>query len=166
MKIELDLTKILTDEFGNQTETLQESIARQVIEKITEEVRGDCEKEIKNAIAAVIREGLTEAVRQKMPVLIEDLMQAEYQEIDRYGNPKGGPKTLRTELIKTISENLVYDKKGYIQDCNFFTKAVDAAIEANVRTFKDQYNKLVDDNFSRQAMAYAIEKMKEKLGFK
>jgi ribonuclease D len=164
MKIELDLTDILSDDYGS--ETLQESIRRQVIQSLTETVQKGIAKKIDHEVEKVINEEIKAAVAAQMPTIVEDLMSAEYTVVDCYGSRSTGPTTFRKELVKEVTTQLVYKKTQYSSDANAFTKAVDAVVASRVQEFKAEFDKQVNSQFVAEAMEYATAKLKQRLGVK
>lgn len=161
-KIEIDLNDILADEDG-PIENLQESIKRQVIEKLTATLSAGISKQVTEQIAIVIDSELTSAVKAQMPSIVSDLMEAEYTPVGRYGE-RGQTTTFRNEMVKKITEEMKYRKTTYSSDENVFTKAVDAAISENVTEFKKQFLGTVNAQFVLETMKFAVETLKSKLG--
>src|ERR1700735_2433418 len=106
MKIEIDLNNILGDEYG--TETLQESVRRQVVESLAETMKKGILKKIDEETSRIMNEQLQEVLKAHMPDLVNDVMNAEYTPISRYGE-KSGPTTFRAELIKSVVGNMKYE---------------------------------------------------------
>ncbi|GAJ29827.1 hypothetical protein [Acidomonas methanolica] len=161
MKIEIDLNDILGDEYG--AETLQESVKRQVIEHLSSSVEKDIKKRISEETNRILQEELQSAVKEKMPALIDDLLTAEYVPTDRYGRTEKAT-TLCSELIRVVSENMVYKKGSYRSENNAFTNAVDAVIEAQVDGFKKEFVAKVDASFKAEALRVATQSILAKLG--
>lgn len=162
-KIEIDLEDILGDEYGS--ESVQESIRRQVIDSITKSVADGIKNRINNAVSETITDGLNKYLKKQLPALFAQMMDAEYTPVGRYGDA-GKPTTLRQELLKNITENMVYRKTGSSYDRNMFTKAVDEVMEEQMKAFKSEFNKQVDATFTAAAFEYARTKLQEKLGVK
>lgn len=163
MKIEIDLKDILHDEdYGS--ETLQESIKRQVVEKLTASVSQGISKKIDTEISKAINEKIKKSLDKIKPNLINEIFDAEYIQVDRWGDRTGKPTTFRKELIRSINEEMVYKKSHSSYDRNIFTKAVDEAVAIQCETFKKEFNKLVDADYIAQTKAYAIKVLQEKLG--
>ncbi len=101
-----------------------------------------------------------------MPLIMDDLLKAEYVQADRYGHSTGKATNFREQLVKAINDQMVYSKGGYSSDKNMFTKSVDSVIEEQMRAFKEQFIKQVDAEFCQEAMDYATKKLKERLGIK
>lgn len=164
MKIEIDLNDILGDEEG-PSETLQESVKRQVIAKLTERVSTGIEKQINDAVAQTISESLKAAVAEQMPALINDLMTASFRPVDQWGNSKE-KTTFREQLVASIHAQMTYKKTTYDSDKNAFTLAVDACCKENMVIFRKQFDAQVNEMFAKEAFDYAVKKMSEKLGVK
>lgn len=161
MKIEIDLNDILGDEMGS--ETLQESVRRQVLDSVTKTVQTGISARIDAAISTTITAAIQEYLNGELPVLLANIMDSEYKPVGRYGE-KGEPTTFRKELVKSINENMVYKRTNYSSEANLFTKAVDAVVEDNLKSFKEEFRKKVDSDYTAYAMAYATEQLKKKLG--
>lgn len=164
MKIEVDLNDILGDENG--VETLQESVRRQVIEALTRNIREGVQKQITTETARVINEELQAAIRERMPAIVDDLLNAEYRSVDRWGDQAKEPTTFRAELVKAIHEQMVYKPARYENEKSTFTKAVDAVVGAKMEEFRAAYIRQVDAQFVADAMKYASDKLTERLGIK
>ena len=161
MKIEIDLDDILGGENG--TETLQESVRRQVITAVSATVKTGIGEKIDRAISETITNNIQTFLKDQMPLLLGDIMDAEYTPVGRYGDA-GKPTSFRKQMLKTIEENMVYKKDNYSSDNNAFTRAVDDVIEQHMKLFKADFNKKVDADFTAAAMQYATEVLKKKLG--
>jgi len=157
MKIELDLDEILGGE---------ESIREQVVNMISNEVQSGLKKKLDSEVARVINESLAKAVGDKMPELVNAVLETPYIPVDRWGDRDFGskPTTFRAQLVKSINEQMVYSKKTFSSDENAFTRAVDAVVSANISTFKAAFDKIVHEKFTNEAFAYATGQLKKKLG--
>jgi hypothetical protein len=160
MKIELDLSDIFYE--GDDPCDLQEAIKAEVVRVITGKIHKGIGHAVEIETAKVIQDELQSAVRDQMPALIEDLMNAEYTSVDRYGS-QGGPTTFRKELIAEINRNMVYKAARYDSEKNAFTKAVDSTMAEKLREFKQLFNKTVDSTFVAEAMDFAAKKLAERL---
>jgi hypothetical protein len=161
MKIEIDLNDILGDEYG--AETLQESVRRQVIQNLTEQVSKGVKNKIDVEVSKVISETLQESIKAQMPALIDDLINTEYQPVTFYGDRKA-KTTFRTELIKSIMEQMTYKRESYSDKENLFTKSVNAVISDQMKIIAADYKKTVDEFIGKQAFELAITTLKTKLG--
>ena len=163
MKIAIDLQDILHDHHGDPTETLAESIRRQVVEHITATAQGDVKRQISEAVSKVLDEELRKAVVEQMPAIVGSLMDHPYTPVGRYGD-RGKETTFRAEFLKAITEQMVYKKASHDSDKNAFSKAVDATVSEHLSEFKAAFNKQVDGAFVSEAMAFATAKMRERFG--
>ena len=159
MKIEIDLNDILGGETGS--ETLQESIRRQAIEAITENTKKGISSRIDRAVAETIQEEINTYLKAEMPRLLADIMDAEFRPVSPYGE-RGETTTFRKAVVKAINENMTCRKTQYASETSAFTKAVDGVIADRVAAFSKQ----VDAGFTAEAMAYAVNTLKQKLGIK
>ena len=107
MKIEIDLNDILGDEYG--TESIEDSVRRQV----TDWLVVDFKKRVGKALDSEVTERVTSLVNDqleaKFPVMIEELWEMKYVPVTRYGEV-ATESTLRNEILKTITKELVYKK--------------------------------------------------------
>lgn len=161
MKIQIDLNEILGDETG--VETLQESVRRQVTDALVRATKQGVDATIKQEVTATIKNTLESELIERMPIIVNDVLTAEYTPVTRYGET-AKPTSFRAELIKTIHEQMVYKRTTYDSDKNAFTKAVDAVVGENVAEFKKEFQKLVTAQFVADAMAFATAEMSKRLG--
>lgn len=163
MKIEIDLKDILHHEdYGS--ESVQESIRRQVVDKLTASVSQGIAKKIDEEISKAINEQIKKSLDEIRQNLIDQILDAEYIQVNQWGDRTGKSTTFRKELIRSINEEMVYKKTRSSYDRNSFTKAVDTVVEAQCETFKKEFNKLVDADYVARTKAYAVTVLKEKLG--
>lgn len=163
MKIEIDLNDILHDEHSEPTETLAESIRRQVVDRLAQDARAATENAARAAVNAAIAEGVKTAIDTQIPALIDDLLDAEYMPVSRYG--AGGELTsVRKELLKHLTEVAVISKGGYSSDKNAWTKAIEESVGSKLREFQSLWLKEVDARFMAQAMQYAAEAFAKRAG--
>lgn len=164
MKIEIDLNDILGDEYG--AETIQESVKRQVVEKMSLEIKSGIGRKIDEELARLIQETLKKSLEEVSPKLITELMDAEYISVDRYGSRSKEKTTFRTELVKAIQEQMVYKTESYRDRQSFFTNAVDEVVQNEVSKFKTEFNGQVNNAYLQQTMEYAVKVLKERLNIK
>lgn len=163
MKIEIDLNDILGDEFGS--ETLQESIKRQIVDHLINVSKAAVKDRINSEVAKAIDEEIKMAIKDQMPKIINDLINMEYYPTDKWGN-RADPITFRNQLLKVLCAEMVYKTQRYESDRNEFTKAVDSIIQDAMKEFKELFKTNVDDIFFKEAVLYATENLKTKLGIK
>ena len=163
MKIEIDLKDIMHDEdFGS--ETMAESIKRQVVANIEKNLASGIAKKIDMEISKAIDEQIKKSLDEIRPSLIEQVLDSEYISVDRYGDRSKEPTTFRKQLIKAVNENMVYKKGNYYNDNNPFTKAVDAILEEKAKEFKKQFDEIINKEYVAETKADAVKVLKEKLG--
>lgn len=161
MKFEVDLNDILGDEYG--AETLQDSVRRQVVERVTAYVEKGVKDQINAAVSETITQQLQAYVTDKMPEIGREILETEYTPVGRWGE-KAEPTTFHKELLKVFTEQMVYKKTQYSSDSNAFTKTVDSAMEKALQQFKVDYQKQVDAQFTHEALTFAVTTLKKKLG--
>jgi len=160
MEIKVDLSEVFD---GEEPLSIEEAIKHEVIRSLTAKIKQGIEKQVQCEVSRVINEELAKAVQEQMPTIINDLLNAEYVMVSRYGDVQG-MTTFRKELVKVITENMVYKKTQYASDRNAFTKAVDEVIAENVKTFQAEFNSLVTTEFAKESLAHAVAVLKKKLG--
>ena len=164
MKIEIDLNDILTDEYSD-SETLGESIKRQIVENLQGRIEKGIKQTIDLEISKFINEQIKEHTTTMMPSIINDLIDMEYTRVGRYGE-KEGKTTFRNELLKTIQEQMVYKRCSYSSDENHYTRAVNDIIKQQVDSFKIEFSKTLDETTVKDTMSYALSKLNERFNIK
>lgn len=164
MKIEIDLKDILQDDdYGS--ETMQESIRRQVVEKLQSDLAKGITNKIDEEVSKAINEQIKKALDEIRPNLIKEILDTPYFSVDKWGSRAKESTTFRNQLVKSVHEQMIYQKTNYPSERNAFTKAVDEVLQNEAKAFETQFKKLVDDNYVAQTKAYAVKVLKEKLGF-
>jgi hypothetical protein len=163
MKIEIDLDDIFRDEDGNPEESLQDSIRRQVIDKLSGDLRKKMFARIDTEISSIMRDQIDAVMKEKMPELIDDIMNATYVPVSSYGQ-KSEPTTFRTELINAVSAQMTYEPQDYSTRENAFTKAVKSIVEAKTKEVRDHITKEIDVKFKEDAIKFAVQRLSERLG--
>lgn len=161
MKIEIDLNDILGDEYGS--ETLQESVRRQVIENLTKVVTAGIQKKIDTETSRIMNETLQGALQEKMPALLDDIMNTEYTPISSYGE-RGEKTSFRQMLIKSVAAECTYKPARFSSDENRFTQGIRSIIETQMEAFKKEFASKIDEQFKRDALTFAVTKLSERLG--
>lgn len=160
MEIKIDLHDVLRDEYGSM-ESFAESIHRQVADNMTNLITKGLEKRINEEVAKKIDEQIKTIVGCQMPSLFSELIDKEYDVRDRYGS-YGGKTTMRNQLIKTLTDQMVYKEARYDSDKNYFTKNIDLVASAKMVEFKKIFDAKVDETFTKAAFDYAYNKVVEK----
>lgn len=163
MKIEIDLDDIFRDEDGNPEESLEDSVRRQVIDRLSGDLRKRLFSQLDVELSAVMREQLNAVMTEQMPSLVDDIMNTTYTPVSTYGQ-RGEPTTFRDEIIKSIGANMKYEPKNYSCDENAFTKAVKSIVEAKTNEIKKELLDQVDTKFRADAIGFAVTELSKRLG--
>lgn len=163
MKIEIDLDNIFRDEEGNPEESLQDSIRRQVVARLTDDYRKRLFKTFDEELSKIMRDQLAVVMKTQMPSLVDDIMNTTYTPISSYGE-RSAPTTFRAEIVKSISANLKYEPKNYSHDENAFTKAVKSIVELKTGEIKKALTEQIDTKFRTDAISYAVKELSVRLG--
>lgn len=161
MKIEIDLKELLTDEFGN-TENLAETIKSEIVSNLSKTLSESITKRITEEVAKLIDDEIKRVVACQMPSLLSELIDKEYTIVASYGRVEG-TTTIRNQLIKTLTSEMVYKKTNWESEKNYFTKNVDAIMEEKMVLFKKEFDKKVNEIFTNEALVYATDKLKKTL---
>ncbi len=162
MKLEIDLDDIFRDENGAE-ESLEESVRRQVIDRLSGDLRKRLFDRIDARLSQIMNEQIGKVMEEKMPTLIDDIMNVEYRPVSRYGECSE-PTTFRTEIIRAVSGQMVYAPKRYESEENTFTKAVRSIVNTQTRAIQDAISQQVDAQFKESAIKFAVEELSRKLG--
>ena len=163
MKIEIDLADVFSDECGYPEESTEDSIRRQVLARLTNEYRERLFKRFDDELAAIMHAQIREAIGLQMPSSVEDIMNAEFTPVSIYGE-RSEPTTFRAEIIKAIGSELVYKPKTYSSEENTFTKAVKGVVGEQTKAIEKALRAEIDESFKRDAIAFAVTKIQERLG--
>ncbi len=163
MKIEIDLDDIFRDENGEPNESLQESIRRQALDKLSGDLRQRLFNGLDQELSETMRKQLNDVMASKMPELIDDIMNATYTPVSPYGS-RGDPTTFKQELIKAVAANMKYEPKSYSSEENAFTRAVKSALDAKTKAVEKAIVEQVDAKFKEDAIKFAVSKLSERLG--
>jgi hypothetical protein len=163
MKIEIDLDDIFRDENGEPGESLEESIRRQVTDRLTGDLRKRLFDRFDVQLSEIMHDQIGAVMKEKMPPLMDDILNATYVPVSTYGQ-RGEPTTFRDEIIRSITANLKYEPKTYSRDENAFTQAVKSVVEQKTSAIKAEITKQVDTQFAADALKIAVAKLAERLG--
>ena len=163
MKIEIDLDDVFRDEDGYPEESAQDSIRRQVLARLTTDYKERLFKRFDDELAAMMQAQIREVMNLQMPSLVDDIMNAEFTPVSNFGQ-RSEPTTFRSQVVKAISANLVYSPKNYASEENAFTSAVRGVVKEQMAAFEKSFKAQIDDKFKNDAIAFAVEKLRERLG--
>ena len=163
MKIEIDLENVFRDEDGCPEESLEESVRRQVISRLTEDYRKKLFDRFDLELGKIMRDQIETVMADRMPGFVDDILDAEYIPVTRYGE-RQPVTTFRAEIIEAIAKNLKYEPKNYSSDENAFTRAVKSVVEAKTSEIKKGLIEEIDTKFRADAIGFAVQQLSERLG--
>lgn len=163
MKIELDLDDILRDEEGFPGESIEESVRRQIVGRLTEDYRKRLFSRFDQELSDIMQAQMSAVMTERMPEFIDDILNATYTPVSSYGQ-RGEPTTFRAEIIKSIAANMKYEPKNYPSDENAFTRAVKSVVEAKTGEIKKELLAQVDTKFRQDAIGFAVKELSDRLG--
>lgn len=163
MKIEIDLDDVFRDDETGAGESIEESVRRQVITRLTDDYRKRLFSRFDQELSDIMQSQMAEVMKERMPELIDDILNATYTPVSSYGQ-RGEPTTFRQEIIKSIAANMKYEPKNYSSEENAFTKAVKSVVELKTGEIKKEINAQVDEKFRKDALAFAVKQLSERLG--
>lgn len=163
MKIEIDLNDVFRDDEGNPDESLEESVRRQVIARLTEDYRKKMFARFDSELSSIMQSQIADVMKERMPEFIDDILNATYTPVSSYGS-RGAPTTFRDEIIKSIAANMKYEPKNSSYDENVFTKAVKSVVEAKTTAIKNELIAQIDTKFKTDAITFAVQQLSERLG--
>jgi hypothetical protein len=163
VKIEIDLDDIFRDENGDPSESLQESIRRQALDKLAGDLKKRLFDRLDRELSETMQKQLNEVMATKMPELIDDIMNTTYTPVSSFGS-RGKPTTFRDELVNAVAANMKYEPKLYSSEENAFTKAVRSILEVQTRAVEKAITEQVDAKFKEDAIKFAVSKLSERLG--
>jgi hypothetical protein len=165
MEITVNLDEIFTDEEVGSGETTQSLIRRMVVADLASGYRQGLKEQVKEEVLNIVRAEIQQIVQEKGASIVEDLMNAEFTPVDRYGK-SASPTTFKSELTNAIVSECTFKPRtsSSYGDENAFTKAIKSLIKEQLDAFKSEFSATVDTSFRRDAMAFAVEKLRERLG--
>ena len=163
MKIEIDLAELFRDEDGHPTETTEEAIRRQIVERLTGDMRQRLFERVDRQLAAALDTMVSETIATQMPALIDDIMNTTYTPVSTYGQ-RGEPTTFRAEIIKAIRANLKYEPRTYSSEENAFTKAIKSIVNQQLAEVQKAIVAQVDTKFREDAVRFAVTELSKRLG--
>lgn len=163
MKIEIDLNDIFRDEDGEAAESMEECVRRQVITRLTEDYRKRLFQRFDQELGDIMRDQIGKVMETQMPGFIDDILNAKYRPIGRYGE-RGEETTFRDEIIKSVVEEMRYLPQDYSHKENAFTKAVKSIVELKTGEVKKHLTEQIDTKFKTDAITFAVQQLSERLG--
>ena len=161
MKIDLDLSEIFIEE-GND---IKESVKDRIISAITQKIYLKIENDLADKIKEILEKGIQDKVYTVLSELIPSLMDVEFQVVGSYG-VTGETTTVKNRILRQLEKECIFKDVQYGSDRNAFTNSLKSIVEKKMNEFKPVFDKEVNAMFVKEAMEYAQNKLKEKLGIK
>jgi hypothetical protein len=165
MKVEIDLSEIFCDSEDPCDLNVNDAIRQEVVRALTKTMGERLTSTIEYETRVVINAELQAAVKERMPQIVDSIIDAPFVPVGQYGSP-GTPTTFRDALAKAIMDQMVYKKVTYDSDKNLFTRAVDAVLEENLKLFKAEMKRQVDAQYAAAVLVAATDALRQKLGLK
>ena len=144
---------------------MNESIRRQVVEAVVKRTKGGLDARIDKAVNETIATTLSAVLKEKLPVLIESMLDQEFQPVSEWG--KITPKTtIRNVIAETLRLQCVFEPKYSSCTESAYTKTIRDLVRSQMNEFQKQFDKDVSAQFTQEAMAYAKKALADKLGVK
>lgn len=163
MKIEIDLADLFRDEEGYPTETTEDAIRRQIVERLTGDMRKRLFQRVDDELAKAMQTEVSAAIKAQMPALIDDVMNSTYTPVSTYGQ-RAEPTTFRAEIIKAIGANMKYEPNNVFSAQNAFTTAVRSIVEKQTDEIKKALVAQIDTKFREDAIKFAVAELSKRLG--
>lgn len=161
MNITIDLSEIFCD--SEDPCDLNNAIRSEIVRSLTRTMGERLTHTIEQETRAIINAELQAAVRERMPQIVDSIIDAPFVPVDRYGSP-GEPTTFRNALAKAIIDQMVYKKTTYNSDKNLFTRAIDDVLTENLKLFKAEMKRQVDTQYAAAVLQEATIAIRQKLG--
>lgn len=163
MKIEVNLSGIFADEDGNE---VNDTIKQEIITEVTDKIYAGMQNEMKKTVNEILTKGIQERLKSHLDELIPQLMDYEFVETTSWGETKE-KWTVKNRLLNAMEKMCVFKDEGrYDSNNNAFTNSVKKQVEEKFKSFAQDYNKMVDAEFTKQALQHASKKLSEALGVK
>lgn len=162
-KIEIDLDTIFRDGDNENGVSFEEACRREISERLAGDLRKRLFARLDDELSRALSAQIDKALADKMPDLIEDILNVEYTPVTSFGERKQ-LTTFRAEIVKAVSAQMVYAPKSYSSDENAFTKAVRSIVDKQTEAVKTEITKHVDAKFKQDAISYAVKLLSERLG--
>lgn len=145
---------------------IQEKVVKGVTDELEEWMVNDLDEYAKKQIDAVINSKITNSIEQlikeKMDSVIEQHLDTEFYTVGSYG-AKQGPFTLRNKIGELIKEQCEYKPKSWSNEENAFTRAIRDTADKKLLSFKNEFNKVVENQFIKDAFDYATNQLKKRM---
>jgi len=160
MKIEINMSEIFEDEYGNVlSKDLADRIQDAIIEKAQDTIDKIVRKQFQESVAADVKPIVENAIEK----LIVEMLDEKFVPTDRWGS-KEDDITLRDIIRKDISHTLQWKDGNYDSDKSPYTKVIKKLVEEKLKEFAREYTKTVDEQFIAECMEFAVKKLKSRMG--
>lgn len=164
--VEIDLDDVLcyTNEYEEltPTESIKETIERQLREGIVDEIQNNYLREFKtqlqNHLLTEIKQECKSEIEKYIPELIKEALTTKYETRDKWGG-RTKETSFMEEFVKELQSHMVYEKKSYESDKNTFTKLIDQTIDQLTKQWKKDFDTYVKNEVLKEAYDYDIEKI-------
>ena len=163
MQITIDLSDIFCD--AEEPCDLNDAIRQEVVRALTKTMGERLLTTIEHETRAVINTELQAAVKERMPQILDSIIDAPFIPVDRYGSASNST-TFREAIAKELLGQMVYKKTTYDSDKNLFTRTVDAVLAENLKLFQAELKKQVDSQYAAAVLQAATDALRQKLGIK
>lgn len=116
-------------------------------------------------VQEILTKGIKEKLDTHLETLIPNLMDHEFTEVTSWGE-KRGTFTVKQRILAALEGQCQYKEGGYSYDKNAFSKALDKIVEEKMKNFSAQMKNEIDSKFVKEAMNWAEQKLRERLGVK
>ncbi len=161
MKIDLDLSEILSE----GAEDVNESVKDAIINVVSQRIYVSIEKGIQNKISTILEKEMSLKVKEEMNVLVPSLLDYEFEETSSYGR-KSEKITVKNRILKDIERECVWKDGSYDSDKSAYTKTLKKIVADAMGAFKPAFDKEVNAMFTKECLEYAQKKLSERLGIK
>ena len=161
MKLNIDLEELFLEGNENGLDA-KSAIRKAVVDQICEDIWPSCRDAARAEIAANVAAQIAPVIQEQLKVLFADLMDYEFEEVSAYGS-KGGKWTVRKRILNCIENTCVISPKGYYNDTNKFTEAVNSVVREGMEGFKKEFTAAVNKELCASAMAFAVSELSKKL---
>jgi hypothetical protein len=161
MQVTIDLSDLFCSE--EEPCDLQAAVKQEVVRHITATLTKNLHLQVSQEVTRIMDEEIAIAVKEQLPAIISDLINAEYTPVDRYGS-RSAPTTFRNELLKKLQEEMQYRPQTYETQENTFTRTIRGIVKEQITTFKQAFDKQVNTAFIAEVHDYAVTALAKKLG--
>ena len=154
--------KINTEDLVGEECSVREEIISLAVEAFRKDVAEKVDREVNSFITNQLQDQIKTQMTKQIDLIIHDGLDYEYTEMDKWGTPHG-KFTIRQRIADIFKEQAVFKQKQWDSDKNVFTKVVEQIISEELKNFRSDFNKLVNNKFLADCQEYAIKTLRERL---